>query len=138
MLHLNKENLDNLEASFLDLEIKIENGKFIVGLFDKTDNFLFSIVIIPHKSSDLPAIIFYYIIDNNTNSLIFRRIKQNAHNDKLLNVYLKKKQKDIRFTSKIKLKMFKSLCLKYFNNFAKKYFFMFISMINWYQNTDKL
>ena len=93
MLHLNKGNLDNLEASFLDLEIKIENGKFIVGLFDKTDNFLFSIVIIPHKSSDLPAIIFYSIIDNNTNSLIFRRIKQNAHNDKLLNVYLKKNKK---------------------------------------------
>lgn len=129
----------------MDLEIKIENGKFIVGLFDKTDNFLFSIVIISHKSSDLPAIIFYSIIEaeishvnNNINWLIFRRIKQNAHNDKLLNVYLKKKKKDIRFTSKIKLKMFKSLCLKYFNNFAKKYFFMFISMINWYQNTDKL
>ena len=87
----------------MDLEIIIENGKFIVGLFDKTDNFLFSIVI-SHKSSDLPAIIFYSIIEaeishvnNNINWLIFRRIKQNPHNDKLLNVYFffKKKTLDL-------------------------------------------
>ena len=86
----------------MDLEIKIENGKFIVGLFDKTDNFLFSIVIISHKSSDLPAIIFYSIIEaeishvnNNINWLIFRRIKQNPRNDKLLNVYFFKKKKTL-------------------------------------------
>ena len=36
-LQLNKENSNNLEASFLDLHIKIENGKFFVGLFDKRE-----------------------------------------------------------------------------------------------------
>ena len=37
----NKENSTMLEASFLDLQIKIENGKMIIGLFDKKDNFPF-------------------------------------------------------------------------------------------------
>ena len=41
-----KENSDNLEASFLDLQIKIDNVKFtvVLVLFDIRDNFPFSIV----------------------------------------------------------------------------------------------
>ena len=34
-LQLSKENTDKHEASFLDLDIKIKDGKFHFGLFDK-------------------------------------------------------------------------------------------------------
>ena len=43
-LQLGKENTDKHEASFLDLDIKIKDGKFHCGLFDKRDSFPFSIV----------------------------------------------------------------------------------------------
>ena len=38
-LQLGKENTDKHEASFLDLDIKIKDGKFLFGLFDKRDSF---------------------------------------------------------------------------------------------------
>ena len=57
-LKLNTENLVYLEASFLDLQIKFEDGKFIVGLLDKRDHFPFRIVRTPCKSSNLPSNIF--------------------------------------------------------------------------------
>ena len=43
-LGLKKENTLPFEASFLDLNIKIWNKKFMLGLCDKSDFFLFSIV----------------------------------------------------------------------------------------------
>ena len=42
-LQKGKENTDKHETSFLDLNIKIEDGKFQSGLFDKRDSFLFSL-----------------------------------------------------------------------------------------------
>ena len=36
-LQLSKENTDKYETSFLDLNIKIKDGKFQFGLFDKRD-----------------------------------------------------------------------------------------------------
>ena len=36
-LHLGKENNGKHEASFLDLDIKIKDGKFHFGIFDKRD-----------------------------------------------------------------------------------------------------
>ena len=36
-LKLRKENTDKNQASFLDLNIKIKDGKFHFGLFDKRD-----------------------------------------------------------------------------------------------------
>ena len=42
-LELRKENNSNSCASFLDLYIYIENGKFHTKLFDKRDNYLFAI-----------------------------------------------------------------------------------------------
>ena len=53
-----KENSDNLEASFLDLQIKIEKRKFILGLFDKRFNFLFSTAKMSYKSSNLTLDMF--------------------------------------------------------------------------------
>ena len=48
--------------SFLDLNIKIKDGKFHFGLFDKRDSFPFSIVRMPDKSSNVPSSIVYSAI----------------------------------------------------------------------------
>ena len=46
-------------ATFLDLDIKIEEGMFIYKLFDKRDAFKFDIVRMPHKMSNIPMKIFF-------------------------------------------------------------------------------
>ena len=61
-LQLGKENADKHEASFLDLNIKIKDGKFHLGLFDKRDSFPFSIVRMPVKSSNVSSSIVYSAI----------------------------------------------------------------------------
>ena len=61
-LQLGKENTDKHEASFLDLNIKIKDGKFHFGLFDKRDSFPFSIVRMPDKSSNVSSSIVYSTI----------------------------------------------------------------------------
>jgi len=48
-----------LHATFLDLDITVENGLFIYKLFDKRDAFPFFIVRMPHLSSNIPQNIFY-------------------------------------------------------------------------------
>ena len=58
-LQLGNENTDKHEARFLDLNIKIEDGKLHFGLFDKRDSFPFSFVRMPDKSSNLPSSIVY-------------------------------------------------------------------------------
>jgi hypothetical protein len=50
-LNLKKENLEDTRATFLDLRIKIVDGKFHVSLYDKRDDFPFHINSFPH----LPA-----------------------------------------------------------------------------------
>ena len=105
-LELGRENVDSSEASFLDLQIKIEQGKFLVGLFDKRDNFPFKIVRMPFKSSNLPSNMFYSAIGaeilriakacNNVDAflssvkpLLCRMLKQGANNRRLSNVVRK-------------------------------------------------
>ena len=61
-LQLCKENIDKHEASLLDLIIKIKDGKFHFGLFDKRDSFPFSFVRMPNKSSNVPSSIDYSAI----------------------------------------------------------------------------
>ena len=46
----------------MDLNIKIKDGKFHFGLFDKRDSFPFSIVRMPDKSSNTPSSIVYSTI----------------------------------------------------------------------------
>ena len=46
-------------ATFLDLDISVENKMFVYKLFDKRDAFPFSIVRMPHFSSNIPSFIFY-------------------------------------------------------------------------------
>ena len=47
------------QASFLNLDITIKEGLFVYKLFDKRDSFPFSIVRMPHISSNIPESIFY-------------------------------------------------------------------------------
>ena len=58
-LELKRENISSTEASFLDLHIKIDNNKFALSLYDKRDNFPFSIVRMPYASSNIPSKVFY-------------------------------------------------------------------------------
>ena len=65
-LELGKENSNNLNASFLDLDIKVKEGQFQMGLFDKRDAFPFTIVQMPYKSRNIPSNIER--ASNNSNS----------------------------------------------------------------------
>ena len=59
-LELKKENVGYDNASFLDLDITInENRTFSLKLYDKRDAFPFSIVRLPYLSSNIPSRIFY-------------------------------------------------------------------------------
>ena len=46
-------------ATFLNLHIQIMDGKFVYKLFDKRNDFPFSIVRMPHRESNIPESIFY-------------------------------------------------------------------------------
>ena len=46
-------------GTFLNLDITVRNGIFVYKLYDKRDNFPFSIVRMPHKDSNIPSTIFY-------------------------------------------------------------------------------
>ena len=93
-LELKKEH-GGSSATFLDLQIQISNRQFISSLFDKRDDFPFSIVRMPFRTSNIPSKIFYSSIgaevlriarttSNNvdflhsTSSLITRILKQGA------------------------------------------------------------
>ena len=55
-----KENTDKDKASFLDLNLKIKDGKLHFGLFDKIDLFPLSIARMPGESSNVPSSIVYF------------------------------------------------------------------------------
>ena len=102
-LLLNKENTSNSQASFLDIDVTINNNKFVTSLYDKRNAFPFSIVKMPHKCSNIPSNIFYAAIgaeilriaracsDSNGFSisvkpLVNRMLKQGANMNKIINV----------------------------------------------------
>ena len=49
-------------ATFLNLDIRIEQGQFVYKLYDKRDAFPFSIVRMPYLSSNIPKTIFYSVL----------------------------------------------------------------------------
>ena len=57
-LQLKCEHRGN-HATFLDLDITIEDGVFVYKLFDKRDDFPFHIVRMPDRGSNIPSYIFY-------------------------------------------------------------------------------
>ena len=54
-----KEEHKGTHATFLDLDITIINNIFIYKLFDKRDDFPFSIIRMPDLSGNIPAHVFY-------------------------------------------------------------------------------
>ena len=48
-----------IHATFLDLEISVVNNIFVYKLFDKRDDFPFSIVRMPDLSGNIPSYVFY-------------------------------------------------------------------------------
>ena len=105
-LELGRENENDQCASFLDLDINIENNKFVIGLFDKRDGFPFSIVRMPFCSSNMPSSIFYASVGAevlriaratsnsdkfliSVNTLISRMIMQGAKRSRTINTLLK-------------------------------------------------
>ena len=58
-LELKKENLTKTNATFLDLELNISEKQIFTKLFDKRDDFPFSIVRLPYKQSNMPSKMFY-------------------------------------------------------------------------------
>ena len=58
-LILNKENDSPTEASFLDLYIQSVDNKSSYRLYDKCDDFSFSIVRMPYNLSNIPTSMFY-------------------------------------------------------------------------------
>ena len=102
-LVLKKENVSDLEATFLDLHLQIENEKISTKLYDKRNNYNFHIVRFPHKSSNIPSKMFYSTIGaeilricrtttefqnfvSATTSIISRMFKQGAEKIGLSNV----------------------------------------------------
>ena len=61
-LILNKENETNYSATFLDLDISIQENKFEYKLFDKRNAFPFYIIRFPYRSSNIPNKMFFSTI----------------------------------------------------------------------------
>ena len=51
-----------MHATFLDIDISINDDIFVYKQFDKRDSFPFDIVRMPHKDSNIPSNIFYSTI----------------------------------------------------------------------------
>lgn len=58
-LQLNKANNSDISAAFLDLSLSIENGIVTSKIYDKRDDFDFSIVNYPHLDGDVPRATSY-------------------------------------------------------------------------------
>ena len=61
-LTLEKENLSDLSATFLDLRISIKNGEIDYKLYDKRSSYNFEIVRFPYHTSNMPNKMFYSTI----------------------------------------------------------------------------
>ena len=53
-LHLNKANSSDTEATFLDLNLSVTNGRVSSKIYDKRDDFNFEIVNLPFLDGDVP------------------------------------------------------------------------------------
>ena len=62
-MHLKKEH-SGKHATYMELDISIVNKIFVYKLFDKRDDFPFSIVKMPYLSSNIPYNIFYNTISS--------------------------------------------------------------------------
>ena len=58
-LVLNKGNRDDNTTSFLDLYLQVKHDKIVTTLFDKRDEFSFSIIRLTYLCSNIPQKMFY-------------------------------------------------------------------------------
>ena len=61
-MELKIENENTQAASHLDLDLKINDGIFSSKLYDKRKAFPFSVVIMPHRQSNMPSKMSYSTI----------------------------------------------------------------------------
>ena len=111
-LELKQENHNNTEASFLDLDIKIENNKFVLGLYDKRDYFPFSIVRMPFLCSNMPSKIFYSSLGAE-----ILRIGRTTNNVKMFEPSSKKVTARMRKQGATVYKIKQTLCKVFGRNF---------------------
>ena len=94
-LQLNKTNIIDTEAAYLDLHLSISNDKVSTKIYDKRDDFDFEIVNFPFLDGDLPRATSYgvyisqlirfarassYITDFNTcNKLITQKLLKQGY-----------------------------------------------------------
>ena len=101
-LELKHENPDNDQnASYLDLNIDIENKEIVISLYDKRDDFSFKIVYFPNLSGNIPqngsygvfiaqalryarACTHYHDFIERTRRLIHQLVHQNFNHKKLI------------------------------------------------------
>ena len=55
------ENDVNLKATFLDLDIQIENGEYKTQIYDKRDAFKFDIINYPDIDGNIPETLAYSV-----------------------------------------------------------------------------
>ena len=67
-LQLNKANISDTEAAFLDLHLSISNGIVSTKIYDKCDNFDFEIVKFPFLDGDAPRSTSYGVLYLSTRS----------------------------------------------------------------------
>ena len=61
-MELKRENMNDTSATFLDLDLNILNKQISSNLFDKRDNFPFSVVRLPYRCSNMPSKMFFATI----------------------------------------------------------------------------
>ena len=74
-LQLNKANVSDTEASFLDLHSSISDGFIKTKIYDKRDDFDFNIVNFPFLDGDVPRLASYGIYI----SLLIRFVRVSSH-----------------------------------------------------------
>ena len=124
----------NLESSgesvnFLDLNLSNHNGHVEVKLYDKRNNFPFSIVRLPFSSSNIPSAVFYNCVG--AEILRIGRVSSNLENFKtdgkeLLDRALKQGAKKGRLERLLKRVYGRHQALRKFHSNAKKFSDCFI------------
>ena len=69
-LHLNKVNISDTEAAFLDLHFSISNDIISTKIYDKRDEFDFEIVNFPFLDGDVPLSTSYGVYSISLNSFV--------------------------------------------------------------------
>ena len=104
-LQLNKANVSDTEASFLDLHLSLSDGFVKTKFFDKRDDFDFDIVNFPFLDGDVPRSTSYSHVDDfNTRNKVLtaKLLRQEYRYHKLGKAFSKFHQRHFDLVSKYK------------------------------------